>query len=99
MEDLRNRYNHLTDLRPFPKIAELIGYYTAAFSNAELALWQVYGVVLGVDGMEAMILLGELQSFSTKLIRPAHGPPRFQDRQMRADGEDGAQTSAAEARP
>ena len=67
MEDLRKRYDCVTDQRPFPKIAELIGFYTAAFANAELALWQVYGVVLGVKEMEAMILLGELQSFSTKL--------------------------------
>jgi hypothetical protein len=67
MEDLRERFNHLTDLRPFPKIAESIGFYTAAFSNAEFALWQVYGIVLGIDGMEAMVLLGEFQSFSTKL--------------------------------
>jgi hypothetical protein len=67
MEDLREQFNHLTDLKPFPKIAESIGFYTAAFSNAELALWQVYGIVLGVGGMEAMVLLGEFQSFSSKL--------------------------------
>jgi hypothetical protein len=67
MEDLRARYCVITELVPFPGLARLIGIYTAQFARIELSLWQTYGLVLGIDEDDAMILFGDLQSFATKL--------------------------------
>jgi hypothetical protein len=67
MEDLRKRFNEMTDLAPFPEIATLIGNYTAQFARFELSIWSAYGVVLGMEEDEVMVLIGDIQSFATKL--------------------------------
>jgi hypothetical protein len=64
MADLRLRYNRTTDLSAFPKIATLIGTYTAAFGNFELALWHTYGIVVKLDEDEVMFLLARLRGFA-----------------------------------
>jgi hypothetical protein len=67
VEDLRLRFSRITDLVAFPEIARLIGIYTAQFGRMELVLWHAYGLVLNMEEDEAMILLGDLQSFAIKL--------------------------------
>jgi hypothetical protein len=67
MEDLRKRFDEMTDLAPFPKIATLIGNYTAQFARFELSIWSAYAVVLGMEEDEVMVLIGDIQSFATKL--------------------------------
>jgi hypothetical protein len=66
-EDIRKKYSYATDLSPFPEIAALIGRYTASFATAEIGLYQVYGIVLGMSEHDAMILLGAIQSFTARL--------------------------------
>ena len=68
-EDAMNssKFNWFADLQAHPDLAEQIGHYTAEFSLFEHGLWQIYGIVLGTDGVGAMTLLGSIQSFSLKL--------------------------------
>jgi hypothetical protein len=67
MADLRDKYNQLTHLDDFPEIARLVGEYVATFGDWELTLWHIYGIVLDMEEGDAMFLLGQIQSFSTRL--------------------------------
>jgi hypothetical protein len=67
MTDLRDQFNHTTDLSDFPEIAKLVGIYTARFASLELSTWNVYGFALGMTDTEAMWLLGDFFSFSSKM--------------------------------
>jgi hypothetical protein len=65
--DLREQFSITTNLQQFPEIARHVGLYTATFANAELPLWAIYSIILGMEDIEAIMLLGDIQSFTVKL--------------------------------
>ena len=67
MDDLRSRYNQMTELVQFPELARLVGVYTAHFARLELSLWSAYSLVLQMNEDEVMMVLGDVQSFANKL--------------------------------
>ena len=67
MADLKDQYNRITRLNDFPEIARLIGIYIAHFGELELLIWHTYGIIIGLEEDDAMQLLGQIQSFSTRL--------------------------------
>lgn len=68
MSDPQEPYTSWMDsLHAFPKLAEGVGQFMAAFASLERFLWELYGEILGANGNAAIAMLGHIESFAIKL--------------------------------